>query len=255
MSKGKKIKINLCIILIFFFTPAVLPFFFCACDGDENYIPSDVENVNLTNESGSKAEFDLSKAVFLGDSNTAHLSTYGLIDAERILTGSEYYLTLEPDISKKHVLCRKANKEMTSAEAVKFLSPDFLIITLGTDGALSLDKEGFELSYGELIESVKKASPDTEIILQSIFPVRDGERDVRFYDVKHTNQKFNTANEWISALAEKYGSTYIDTSSVLSDESGELRKEYNTDHLDGYHLNREGLKVMLDYICENVGDK
>jgi len=252
MLKNKKAKtiskIILSVALAFF----ILPFLFSSCN--ENDVGESNGSATPANKSEPKEkDFELSKTVFLGDSNIAHLAAYGLVDDERILTGSEYYLTLEPDVFRKYVVCKKANKEMTPAEAVKFLSPDFLVITLGTDGALSLDREGFELSYDELIESIKNVSPNTEIILQSIFPVRQGERNIRFYDVKYANQKFTEANKWISELAEKYDLCYINTASVLCDESGELKREYNTAHLDGYHLNREGLCAMLDYICENAG--
>ncbi len=199
--------------------------------------------------------FSLENTVFLGDSNTAHLSNYGLVDDSNIWTGSERYLTLEPDICRKCIVYPDTGEELTVADAARLKKPDFMVITLGTDGAMSLDKEGFRLSYISLIESIRAASPNTEIILQSIFPVRMGEVNIRFNDPSSANKCFEQSNMFISEIADEYGLIYIDTYSIMTDSDGMLRTEYNTDHLDGYHLNRAGLSAMLDFICSQMEKK
>ncbi len=190
--------------------------------------------------------------VFIGDSNTAHLATYGLVDADRILTGSESYMTLEPDVKNSYVVCTKHGKEMTVSDAVALLNPEYAVISLGTDGALSLDREGVILSFSGLIESIKEKAPNTVVCLQAVPPVCQGSVGVRFHNVNTANQKFSNVNNWIKELAEDTGCIFIDSAAMLRDENGCLKAEYNTDHLDGYHLNRAGLTVMLDSICKTL---
>ena len=188
--------------------------------------------------------------VFVGDSNTSHLVYYKLVPRSRVWTGKEEYLSLAPDTYRRYIVAD--GEEMTVAEAAKREKPLCMVITLGTDGAATLDREGVRLSYSSLIESVKKASPGTKIALQSIFPVREGIINTVFTDPAKTNAKFREVNTWLSELAEEYGALFIDSSDVLCDENGELREEYNSDHLDGYHLNRAGLSAMLGNVLRTV---
>ena len=245
-TKARKIK------LFVLFTSLLLSIaFLYSCESD---IATKEQSSTLTEETTVKKEasksfkFDIDKTLFIGDSNIFHLSTYGLVPTSQILTGSEYYMTLDPSTYKKYIVFPETKEEMTVGEAVGILKPEYIIITLGTDGAATLDKNGFELSYSLVIESIKRSSPESVIGVQSIFPVCMGTKDVRFKDPDKTNEKFSLANVWLKSLAEKHGVAYLDTSSVLSDANGSLKSEYNTDHLDGYHLNREGLEVMLEYI-------
>ena len=231
----------------------ISPLFFCACRSttiSHDDAPHDI----ITDTTNLKKEFTLESAIFLGDSNTYHLATYGLIPYEQIWTGSEYYLTLEPDVYQKNIVFPQTKKQMTVSKAAELSNPEFIIISLGTDGAMSLDREGFRLSFIQLIESIRSSSPKTEIFVQSIFPVCQGTVSIRFTEVKKANIKFSQANLWLSELADELGVKYLNTASVLSDTSGNLKAEYNTDHNDGYHLNREGLIAILKYVEEHAND-
>lgn len=233
-------------LILFFF---IIPLFFCACstsasdDGDQVF------------QSGEKDEsFDLQSTVFIGDSNTYHLGTYGLIPQDRILTGSQGYLTLEPDLYRKYVLCPASQTLMTIADALKLYSPRCIIISLGTNGASQLDKGGFRLSYVQLIDSIRNVLPNAHIIVQSIPPVCRGSVDVKFPSPTETNAAFRKANLWLSELARDHDLKYLDIHSLLIDENGLLRSEYNSEHLDGYHLNRDALSAVLEYIGAHAYD-
>ncbi len=224
----------------------LLAFLLCSCAGHKEIIEGTAKITS--SEPQTASSFSLEKAIFLGDSNTAHLSSYGLIPDLNIWTGSERYLTLDPDVCRKFIVYPDTGEEMTIADAVKLEKPEYLIITLGTDGAMSLDRNGFRLSYISLIESIQEVSPSTNIVLQSIFPVRPAETGSRFKDPAAANECFTESNTHLEEIAEEYGLIYIDTQSILTDSDGMLRAEYNTDHLDGYHLNRQGLQAMLEFI-------
>ena len=118
-----------------------------------------------TSSSLTPLESEPSGIVFVGDSNTAHLSTYALVSRDNILTGSEFYMSLEPDVCNALVVSSKLKKELTVADAICALNPEYAVICLGTDGALSLDDEGIELAFSELITSLKEKAPKTFICL------------------------------------------------------------------------------------------
>jgi len=223
--------------------------FFVSCNsGSANEITATVTAGTPSSLPQNDRHFDIDETLFIGDSNIYHLKTYGILPASQIITGKECYMTLEPSVYRKYIVFPGSDREMTLHDALSELRPEFIIITLGTDGAVSLDREGFYLAYTQLLDSVKDASPDTVIGVQSIFPVCEGQKNVRFASPDKTNQKFRLANQWLSEIAKEYGIVFFDTYSVLSDENGRLRAEFNTDHLDGYHLNRDGLNTMLEYI-------
>lgn len=227
----------------------VLIAFFVSCTTTDTAIVSTESTQNSEDRNPKRnVTFDIKKTVFIGDSNIYHLKTYGILPVEQIVTGKECYMTLEPSVYNKYVVFPASDEEMKVADVIAQLNPDFIIITLGTDGAYTLDRDGFRLSYMQLLDSIIEASPNTVIGVQSIFPICEGTINVRFNDVDKANSKFRLANQWLKEIADEYEIVYFDTASVLSDEDGNLRAEFNTDHLDGYHLNREGLIKMLDYI-------
>lgn len=233
--------------LIFIAAAAIL---LIGCSGN----PSPGSESSIAAAVRSKARLGIEDIVFVGDSNTSHLVNYELVPRSRVWTGKEEYLSLAPDTYRRYIVAD--GKEMTIAEASALEKPVCMVITLGTDGAALLDREGFRLSYSSLIESVRKASPNTLIALQAVFPVRQGSINVAFCEPSKTNEKFREVNLWLSELAREYDAVFIDSSAVLCDGSGELREEYNSDHLDGYHLNRAGLSAMLGNVLKTLnGEK
>jgi lysophospholipase L1-like esterase len=59
-------------------------------------------------------------------------------------------------------------------------------------------------------------------------------------------EKINTANAWIAELANDKDCYYLNTASVLVDETGYLNPEYSNG--DGIHLSKLGFEKVLEYI-------
>ena len=96
--------------------------------------------------------------------------------------------------------------------------------------------------YTKLVNKIKNASPDTKIILQSIYPVaRNWEKTKSI-----NNERIRAANGWVQQVAEDCGIYYLDTISVLADEEGYLPEAYQNG--DGIHLNANSCGIVLDYI-------
>ena len=119
--------------------------------------------------------------------------------------------------------------------------PKYLVISLGTNGVATLSESGFKYCYNKLITAIKQASPDTKIIVQSIYPVTS-------WYTGFTNEKINAANEWLLELAEEAGVKYVDTASVLKGPDGALKESFNSDHEDGYHVNADAYERILYYL-------
>lgn len=228
----------------------VTAFLLCGCSGSTSREPPSRNAVAFSPDQCET--ISTNNVIFLGDSNTAHLAYYGLVPRDRIWTGKEEYLSLAPDTYRRYIVAD--GQEMTAADAAARFKPAYILITLGTDGAAALDQAGFRLSFNSLIDSIRAASPDSVIAVQAIFPIRNATVAPVFLNVETVNEKFRTANRWLREIAYERNVLFIDSTAVLCDGRGELRAEYNSDHLDGYHLNRAGLAAMLDNVISALQD-
>jgi lysophospholipase L1-like esterase len=119
-----------------------------------------------------------------------------------------------------------------------------LVITLGVSGGAGvLGENDFKSIYREMLLSVKAASPGTKIYVQSILPLSD--KSVNYYK-KITKEAVLTANSWIREVCASLSVPYIDTHSLLTDNSGYLKKEYQNDEY--MHLTGSAYAVILENI-------
>jgi lysophospholipase L1-like esterase len=182
---------------------------------------------------------------FLGDSTTYGLIPYKMLkdgrDTMQVWTPQSGTLTLS-QASIATIVYPDDNSEITIIEAVEKKRPPILLITLGVNGVSFMNRDYFTSEYKKLIESIQSKSPETFIIVQSMFPV------ARSYAKQESinNEKITAANEWIAALADEAGVKYLDTYSALVGEDGFLPEDYQNG--DGMHLNDVGFGVELSYI-------
>ena len=138
----------------------------------------------------------------------------------------------------------KPEEEITIEEAAQRKQPEIMVITLGVNGVSYMhDKEDYFISvYTKLVNKIKNASPNTKIILQSIYPVaRNWEKTKSI-----NNERIRAANVWIRTVAQDCGVYYLDTISVLEDEEGFLPESYQNG--DGIHFNAHSCSIVLEYI-------
>lgn len=196
----------------------------------------------LTEDAGLAYQDSLT---FVGDSLTAHLVNRGVLtggkDTKQVWRSESNMINLNSEVTSAKVILPATGEKMTIAEAAKAAKPPILIITLGTDWGVSyLSEQEFKDCYSKLIRQIQEASPDTAIILQSIFPVT---ADCTILD----NQKIDLANTWVLSIAAENGCRYLDTQSVLKDENNCLKREY-CNSTDGIHLTAEAYEVILTYV-------
>ena len=127
-------------------------------------------------------------------------------------------------------------------DAVGRAKPEYLVITLGVNGISFMDESYFKSEYKSLVTDIQSLSPDTKIILQSIFPVASNYE----YLSSINNDKISAANGWILDIAAETGTRFLNTASVLVGSDGWLPQSYQNG--DGLHLNADGFNVVLSYI-------
>ena len=132
---------------------------------------------------------------------------------------------------------------MTIVDAAGLNKPEIMVITLGMNGISFMDEDSFKTVYTALIKGILEESPDTKIILQSIFP-RALHGNENYASI--TQEMIDTGNVWVQDVARECNVYYLDTQSVLKDENGYLRSEYSVG--DGIHISKEGYLVILQYI-------
>ncbi len=178
------------------------------------------------------------KLYFVGDSTTYHFFKCG-IDRTHLLVPDSFTLKLDSSVCDVLV----ANTDMTIPEAIAEYRAEFVIITLGVNGADNFTEKEFKTYYNKLINAIKKLSPDTKIILQSAFPVEEWYSNT---DNGISNAGIDRLNAWAKQIAYDQGIHYLDTQTVLKNDNGAMIESFAEG--DGVHMNAEGYEVILDYI-------
>lgn len=195
----------------------------------------------------ASAEEITNGAVFLGDSTTAHMKSRAAVRADQVWATRQRYLNLDPRVTSAKIEVNGA--EMTIAEAAAHVRPRYLVITLGIDYGVYYYRdqpEKFRACYEKLLDVIGVASPETVLILQSVFPVG---RTCRVVD----NRMVDRANEVIRAIAVARGLYYLDSNAALKDDEGYLAPAYIADEA-GIHLSAAGYKVVLENLRAHAGE-
>ncbi|MBR1659074.1 MAG: hypothetical protein IJ705_01990 [Oscillospiraceae bacterium] len=189
----------------------------------------------------------LDKITFLGDSTTYGIGYYynqgytDLCPPEQVWTPASGTLTLSY-YNIATIVYPETEEELTIAEAVERSKPEYLMLTLGVNGVSFMDEEWFLRDYGALIDLIREASPDTKVILNSIYPVAASYKWLN--DIN--NDKIRAANVWIEQLAESKGVRFLNSYECLVGPDGNLPEEDQNG--DGIHLNGEAFTKVMEYI-------
>lgn len=187
----------------------------------------------------------LRSIVFICDKTMAPIcDAVETVNKDQIWTGAEGTLALDRGLSTASVLLSDKQNELPIPSAAESLRPQYIIITVGLENGVNhCTEEKFKEYYSNLINNLKNASPDTKIILQSIFPIS---KITEKNDPSISNDRIDTANRYIAELAEELSVKYLDTSAVLKDGNGNLDPKYDSG--DGITLNKQGFEKVAEYI-------
>ena len=200
----------------------------------------------------------LSGVFFFGESTTAHLArTGGVLDTAegrgKVLRDESGTRYLDRGILSSPVIYYGEGRpeQVSFAEAVERAQPRVLVLSFGLNGIMrwSRDPDAFLRNYRALIEGIRSRSPNTHILLQSVYPV--GENTVFSLSKEELNQQICHLNTHIASLADEYETVdYVNTAAILADASGALSP--TLDIGDGIHLTNEAYDVILRFLCQRI---
>ena len=180
----------------------------------------------------------IDKIYFVGDSTTYHFHKGG-IDKSHIFVPESLTITLNSNINNVIV----GDKGLTISQALADVNAEIVIITLGVNGADNFTETKYKTYYKKLIDNIQELSPNTKIILQSVFPVTKNYSDK---DNGISNESIDRLNEWAKEISTEEGLRYLDTQSILKDENGAQFEHYNVK--DGVHMNADAYNAIIEYI-------
>lgn len=192
-----------------------------------------------------------SKAVFIGNSTSEGLTTYFRSKGKKYLGGplvaAKVSYTFNSDKAKLngYMLLYKGT-QMQAKAVVKAAGSKYALIMMGTNDLVGTSASSVAKKYKTYIEGIMKENPKVVIYIQSTTP-RRGTKNVK----NLSNTKINELNKLMKEYADSTSNVYfIDISTPLKDESGEMKKSYCS---DGYvHLNMKGYKVWVDTVVNSV---
>ncbi|MBQ3160735.1 MAG: hypothetical protein IJC04_01260 [Oscillospiraceae bacterium] len=126
-------------------------------------------------------------------------------------------------------------------------NPEYICIMLGTNGIAYLEADFMSEKMSLFIDELRMNCPDSEIVLVSIPPVT-AEHEI---DVPETNiDRIKLYNSCIEKLAEEKDVIWVETYSILCDNTGYLADEYA--ETDGLHLKIHAYPIILSRIQEAI---
>ncbi len=165
--------------------------------------------------------------IFLGNSITDGAEWFELFDGN-------------PNIKNRGIGGDDTNGILERLGEVTSSQPKQVFIMIGTnDLAYGKTVDHVVANHKKIIEQIKKDSPKTEVIIQSVLPVEDAIHWTR------PNASILEINKQLKAHCEEIGITYVDLDPVFADENGKLDKKYS---IDGLHVNGQGYLKWVEII-------
>lgn len=189
--------------------------------------------------------------IFFGESTTSHLRSRGVLtngtSTKQVWTDASGTRMLSSQGLSTPIIYPDTGESMTVARAAAAKKPAVMVLSFGVNGITNFvkNKSTYVNNYNKLIKTVQEASPDTKIILQTVYPVRAATG--YSVDTETLNSYIETLNSWLPEIAAANQNVRIaDTASVLRASDGLLSPEFDTG--DGLHLTAEAYRAVLTYL-------
>lgn len=205
-----------------------------------------VSGSSVLGETPDMGQEYLDKIVFLGDSRTYSYKFYGVLsggkNTTQVWTPRSGTMTLASQ-GYAMIYYPETGTDISIRDAVKLKQPEYMVIGLGTNGVSFMSEESFKAEYRALINDIKKISPNTKVMINSIFPIANYYERLDLIN----NKKIAECNQWLVEIAEETGAKYLNTAEVLVDEQGWLNINYDNGG-GATHLNKQGNDIVMQYI-------
>ena len=184
----------------------------------------------------------MNNCIFLGDSRTVAMVSYGYISDANALAkvGISHWQVMSTTFTQN------SGNRYTLSDFLRAHSEPVIYVCYGVNGMNGLSEEKYEATYEELVDKiVSLAGNDRKVVLMSIWPVDDNGS----YRGSVKNEWVDKYNTFLFEMARDKGLYYLNIASALKDDNGSIKKEYDSG--DGLHYKSSAYKDILDYIIHH----
>ncbi|MBQ2412161.1 MAG: hypothetical protein II313_01920, partial [Anaerotignum sp.] len=130
---------------------------------------------------------------------------------------------------------------------IEQVQPGKMYLTLGTNALMSMSPEAFIVTYYQLVDKIRRTSPNTQIYVTTVTPVTawKSQKEARL-----SFDRIYRSNQLIAKMCHEKGLALINLYDVLKSSSGYLREDIAAS--DGYHLTPSGYREWLDYLITHT---
>ena len=206
---------------------------------NEMYVEEDDPTILAYN--ADTREGYMNNCVFLGDSRTVAMVSYGIISDSNALAkiGISHWQVLSTTFTQN------SGNKYTLSDYLRAHSEPVIYVCFGVNGLNGMSEEKYESTYTELVDKIIDLAGDRHIVLMSIWPVDDNGR----YRNTVRNEWIDKYNDFLYRMAVEKGLYYLDISSILKDDKGGIKKEYDSG--DGLHYKASAYNDILQYIIHH----
>ena len=190
----------------------------------------------------------IDRLTFFGESTTSHLIQRSKVSGSQVWKNPSGTAKLDSTIANRPIRDPRSDRFLSPVELARRDHPEFIVLSFGLNGIMEFEKntDDYLKKYQKLIDALAEASPSTQFIIQSVYPVADllHQTDWQFsVSPSEINQKISHLNDCMSKHCQTLSNTdFIDTSVNLKDEKGFLIPSFTT---DGIHLTERAYHEIL----------
>ncbi len=187
-------------------------------------------------------------AVFFGDSVTDGISLYDVMSNAKVIA----YTGINPATAlTREAIKAEGDTKITMIEALKQENPGKIYIMMGIN-SIGMEKEAFIKSYAKMLDEIIAQHPESTIYVQPITPVTTAYETSTENTYGITNEKIDSFNADILALAGQKKVYFVDIGEALKDESGALPEEASPK--DGIHFGKTYYEKWFSYLRTHTAD-
>ena len=176
--------------------------------------------------------------VFIGDNSINVYNLYNLIDTYQIW----YKEKIDFKNINSEIFTVRENESLSLIFAFKKFRPLYAIISFSSENLIFLEEDKVIEYYKLLIGNIRKVSPNTILIVQSILPILAQTDNV-------TNKKINNINYKLLRLCSEEKIHFLNTAKSLKYDTGNLKNEYY--NLNESLLSKQGALIVYDYFINH----
>lgn len=198
------------------------------------------DTVLLQYKAGAKEGY-MNNCIFLGDSRTVAMVSYGFISDDNALA----QIGIAHTSVASNTFTQNSGKQYTLQSYLETHQYPVVYVNYGVNGMYGVSEEKYESTYEKLIDKIIELAPNSQIVLMGIWPVDD----YGTYEGKVKNEWIDKYNKWLYETAEKKGLHYLDVENELKGEDGQVKREYDAG--DGLHYKACAYTKILEYIISH----